>query len=95
MGLPGPQLLQEMCSQKPAEVNMTPLLQYPCVPLLGLTPHLPPHELQAVSSSKVLLDGIVHPLNQHAGQVGTAQQVRHGGAVSKGVHCPARARGCT
>jgi hypothetical protein len=48
-----------------------------------------------MSGSKVLLDGIMHPLNQHAGQVGTAQQVRHGGAVSKGVHCPARARGCT
>lgn len=57
--------------------------------LPGLTPGLPPHELQAVGGGEVLLDGVVHPLDQHAGQVGTAQQVRHGGAVSKGVHCPA------
>lgn len=52
-------------------------------------PGLPPHELQAVAGGKVLLDGVVYPLNEHAGQVGTAQQVRHGGAVSKGVHRPA------
>ena len=57
--------------------------------LPGLTPGLPPHELQAVAGGKVLLDGVVYPLNEHAGQVGTAQQVRHGGAVSKGVHRPA------
>lgn len=58
-----------------------------------LTPGLPPHELQAAGGGEVLLDGVVHSLDQHAGQVGSLQQVGHGGAVAEGVHGPAGARG--
>lgn len=57
-----------------------------------LTPGLPPHELQAACGGKVFLDGVVHPLDEHAGQVGLLEQVRHGGAVTEGVYRPAAAR---
>lgn len=58
-----------------------------------LTPGLPPHELQAACGGKLFLDGVVHPLDEHAGQIGLLEQVRHGGAVTEGVDRPAAARG--
>lgn len=60
-----------------------------------LTPGLPPHELQAACGSKVFLDGVVDPLDEHAGQIGPLEQVRHGGAVTEGVYRPAAARSHT
>lgn len=60
-----------------------------------LTPGLPPHELQAAAGGEVLLDGVVDPLDEHAGQVGPFQQVGHGGTVAKGVHRPTRLWGHT
>lgn len=60
-----------------------------------LTPGLPPHELQAACGRKVFLNGVVDPLDEHAGQIGLLEQVRHGGTVTKGVYCPAAARGHT
>lgn len=54
------------------------------------TPCLSPHELQVLGGSEVLLDGVVHTLDEHARQVGALQQVGHGGAVPKGVDSPAR-----
>lgn len=66
-----------------------PLLRSPPA---ALTPRLSPHELQVLRGSKVLLDGVVHTLDEHARQVGALQQVGHGGAVPKGVNGPARPR---
>ena len=53
-----------------------------------LTPRLPPHELQTATRGKVFLDGVVHPLDEHAGQVGPLQEVGHGGTVPEGVNRP-------
>lgn len=60
-----------------------------------LTPGLPPHELQAACGSKMLLDGVVDPLDEHAGQIGPLEQIRHCGAVTEGVYRPATAGGHT
>lgn len=60
-----------------------------------LTPGLPPHKLQAAGGGKVLLDGVVDSLNEHAGQVGSLQQIGHSGTVTKRVYCPATARSYT
>lgn len=61
--------------------------------LAPLTPGLPPHELQAAGRRKVLFDGVVDPLNEHAGQVGPLEHIGHGGAVTKRVDRPGTARG--
>lgn len=34
------------------------------------TPRLSPHKLQTSSGCKMLLDGVMHSLNQHAGYIG-------------------------
>lgn len=60
-----------------------------------LTPGLPPHELQTAGGSKVFLDGVVHSLDEHAGQIRPLEQIRHCGAVAKGVYCPPTARSYT
>lgn len=65
------------------------------VMLAPLTPGLPPHELQAAGGCKVLLDGVVDPLDEHAGQVGPLEHIGHGGAVTKRVDRPGTARGNT
>lgn len=67
----------------------------PRVMLAPLTPGLPPHELQAAGGCKVLFDGVVDPLDEHAGQVGHLEQKRQGGAVTKRVDRPGTARGYT
>lgn len=53
-----------------------------------LTPGLSPHELQTAGGGKVFLDGVVHPLDEHAGQIRPLEQIWHCGAVAKGVYCP-------
>lgn len=63
------------------------------VMLAPLTPGLPPHELQAAGGCKVLFDGVVDPLDEHAGQVGPLEHIGHGGAVTKRVDRPGTARG--
>lgn len=60
-----------------------------------LTPALPPHEFQTPGGRKVLFDGVVDPLDEHAGQVGPLEHIGHGGAVTKGVDCPGTARSYT
>lgn len=45
--------------------------------------------------SKVFLDGVVDPLDEHAGQVGPLQQIGHRGAVPKRVYRPPAARSYT
>lgn len=65
------------------------------VMLAPLTPGLPPHELQAAGGCKVLFDGVVDPLNEHAGQVGPLEHIGHGGAVTKRVDRPGTARSYT
>lgn len=62
------------------------------VMLALLTPGLPPHELQAAGRCKVLFNGVVDPLNEHAGQVGPLEHIGHGGAVTKRVDRPGTAR---
>lgn len=56
-----------------------------------LTPGLPPHKLQAAGGGKVFFDGVVDPLDKHAGQVGPLQQIGHSSTVTKGVHRPSTA----
>lgn len=60
-----------------------------------LTPGLPPHKLQAAGGGKVFLDGVVDPLDEHAGQVGPLQQIGHRSAVPKRVYRPPAARSYT
>lgn len=60
-----------------------------------LTPGLPPHELQTAGGRKVFFDGVVHPLDEHAGQIRPLEQIWHCGAVAKGVYCPTTARSYT
>lgn len=43
----------------------------------------------------MFFNGVVDPLDEHAGQVGPLQQIGHGGAVTKGVYCPSTARSYT
>lgn len=57
--------------------------------LCCFTPGLSPHELKAACGGKVLLDGVMDPLDQHAAYVGPFQQVRHGGAVPEWINSPA------
>lgn len=54
-----------------------------------LTPVLPPEELKGLLAGEVLLDGVVHSLDQHVGQTGLFQEVGLGGRVSERVHSPA------
>lgn len=58
----------------------------------SLTPILSPEELQRLLSGEVLLDRVVHSLDEHAGQAGPLQQVGHGGGVTEGVYRPAGSR---
>lgn len=60
-----------------------------------LTPGLPPHKLQAVGGGKVFFNGVVDPLDEHAGQVGPLQQVGHSSTVTKRVYRPPTARSDT
>lgn len=60
-----------------------------------LTPGLPPHKLQAAGGGKVFFDGVVDPLDEHAGQVGPLQQIGHSSTVTKRVYCPPTARSYT
>lgn len=43
----------------------------------------------------MLFDGVVDPLNEHAGQVGLLQQIGHSSAVTKRVYGPPTARSYT
>lgn len=43
----------------------------------------------------MFFNGVVDPLDQHAGQVGPPQQIGHGGTVTEGVHCPPALRSYT
>lgn len=40
----------------------------------------------------MFFDGVVDPLDEHAGQVGSLQQIGHRGAMTKRVHRPPAAR---
>lgn len=40
----------------------------------------------------MFFDGVVDPLDEHAGQVGSLQQIGHRSAVTKRVHRPPAAR---
>lgn len=60
-----------------------------------LTPGLSPHKLQAAGGSKMFFDGVVDPLDQHAGQVGPLEQIGHCGTVTKRVYRPPTARSYT
>ena len=52
------------------------------------TPLLLPHKLQLLVPCQLLLDGIVHPLDQHVLQAHGLQQVGHCGGVAEGVNGP-------
>lgn len=43
----------------------------------------------------MFLDGVVDPLDEHAGQVGPLQQIGHGSTVTKRVYRPPAARSYT
>lgn len=43
----------------------------------------------------MLFDGVVDPLDEHAGQVGPLEHVGHGGTVTKRVNCPGAVRDYT
>ena len=43
----------------------------------------------------MFFNGVVDPLDEHAGQVGPLQQKGHSGAVTEGVYCPPAARNYT
>lgn len=58
----------------------------------ALTPGLPPHELQVARGGKVFFDGVVDPLDEHAGHVGPLEQIGHGGTVAERVYGPPAAR---
>lgn len=60
-----------------------------------LTPGLSPHKLQAAGGGKVFFDGVVDPLDKHAGQVGPLQQIGHSSTVAKRVYRPCTARSHT
>ena len=51
-------------------------------------PGLPPHELQPLALGQLLLDGVVYPLQQHARQAHSLQQVCHGRGVAKWIDGP-------
>ena len=60
-----------------------------------LTPHLSPGKLQLALVGQVLLDGVVHALNEHGLHTHPLKQVGHGGTVAKRVVGPARPWGDT